>query len=111
MAYGSSQARVELQLPANATVTAIQDLSRVFDLAHSLRKSWILNSLSKARDGSGVLMDTSRVFYYGATTGIDFFFFKLNEFFYIYSCTIAVFVKAWHAEDLETALCWEAGKC
>ena len=52
----------ELQLPGytTATATATQDLSRVCDLQHSLRQHQILNLLSRARDGTCVLMDTSQ---------------------------------------------------
>ena len=38
------------QLPAYATGTATPDLSRVWDLHHSSRQSWILHPLSEARD-------------------------------------------------------------
>ena len=40
----------ELQPPAHARATAMQDLSRVSSLHHSSRQRWILNPLSKARD-------------------------------------------------------------
>ena len=62
-AYGNSQAKgqveSELQLPAYTTATATQDPSHVFDLHHSSWQHWILNPLSKARDRTHVLMDTS----------------------------------------------------
>ena len=51
----------ELLLPAYTTATATQDLSCICDLHHSSWQCQILNSLSKARDGTCVLMDTSRV--------------------------------------------------
>ena len=35
VAHGGTQARVKLQLPANATATAIGDPSRICDLHHS----------------------------------------------------------------------------
>ena len=52
MAYGSSQARVklELQLLAYTTATAVPDLSRVCDLYHSSQQCPILKPLSKAGD-------------------------------------------------------------
>ena len=40
----------ELQLQANATAIAMQDLSRVFDLHPSSQQCQILNPLSEARD-------------------------------------------------------------
>ena len=60
-AYGSSQARVEseLQLPACATATATQDPSCICDPHHSSQQL-ILNPLSRARNGSHIVMDTSR---------------------------------------------------
>ena len=53
----------ELRLPAYATATAMPDPSRVFDLHHTLHQHRILNSLSKARDRTHVLMDTSWAHY------------------------------------------------
>ena len=51
-AYGSSQAKVklELQLPAYTTATATWDLSHVCDPHHNSQQCWILNPLSRARD-------------------------------------------------------------
>ena len=43
------------------TATATQDPSRVCDLYHSLRQRQILNPLSKTRDRTRNLMDTSQV--------------------------------------------------
>ena len=57
---------LELELPAYATATANQDLSRVCDLYHSSQQCWILNPLSEARDGTNILMDTSWVCYHWA---------------------------------------------
>ena len=51
----------ELQLPAFATAPAMRDLSNVCDLHHSFWQHRILNPLSKARDGTLILMDTSPV--------------------------------------------------
>ena len=42
--------KLELQLPAYTTGTAMQDLSRFCNLHHSSWQCWILNPLSKARD-------------------------------------------------------------
>ena len=52
-----------LQLPAYTTVTATGNPRCICDLHPSLRQHPILNPLSKARDQSWVLMDTSRVCY------------------------------------------------
>jgi len=66
----------ELQLPAYTTATATSHPSRVCDLHHSSWQHWILNPLSKARDGTHTLMVRSRIRFHGATTGTPFFFFN-----------------------------------
>ena len=52
---------LELQLPAFAIATATQDPGHICDLHHSSQQCQILNPLSKARDQTCVLMDTSGV--------------------------------------------------
>jgi len=59
----------ELQLPAYTTATATRDLSRVWDL-HRTTQCWIINPLSKARDGTYLLMDTSQIPFHWGMTGI-----------------------------------------
>ena len=61
MEVPSLEVELELQLPAYATATAMWDLSHVCDLQHSSGQRRILNPLSKASDGTHVLMDASRV--------------------------------------------------
>ena len=51
----------ELQLLAYTTATAKQDLSHVCHVHHSSQQWQILNPLSKARDQTHVLIDTSQV--------------------------------------------------
>ena len=51
----------ELQLQVYTTATATPDPSCICNLHHSLQQHWILNPLSKARDGTHILMDTSQV--------------------------------------------------
>ena len=53
---------LELQLTAYTIAIATPDLSCVCDLHHSSWQRWILNSLSKARDQTGILMDPSQVY-------------------------------------------------
>ena len=53
----------KLQLLAYATATAIPDLSHVCDQHHSPWQHGILNPLSKARDRTLVLTDTSWIHY------------------------------------------------
>ena len=50
---------LELQLPAYTTATATPDPSHVWDLHHSSQQHQILNPLSRARDQTHILMDTS----------------------------------------------------
>ena len=52
-------AESELQLPTYATATATQDPSQIYNLHHSSWPHWILNPLSKTRDQTCILMDTS----------------------------------------------------
>ena len=61
----------ELQMPAytTATVTAMQDLSRVCDLHHSSWQCWILNPLSEARYQTHNLMLPSQIHFCCAMTG------------------------------------------
>ena len=60
---------LELQLSATATATAMPDLSCISSLCQSSWQHWIINSLSKARDQTHILMDFSWVPYHRATTG------------------------------------------
>ena len=55
---------LELQRLAYATATAMCDPSRVFDLHHTSQQYRILNPLSKARDQTRILLDTSQVHYH-----------------------------------------------
>ena len=86
VAYGSSQARVdsELQLLAytRATTTTTGDLSCVYCLHHNSWQCWILIPLSKARDQTCVLMDTSRVCSCWATMGILHMNFRIGFLFF-----------------------------
>ena len=51
----------ELQLLAYATATIMPDLSHIWDLPHSLWQYRILNQVSKVRNQTRILMDTSWV--------------------------------------------------
>ena len=51
----------ELQLPAYTAAPATRDLSFVCHLHHSSQQRWSLNPLSKARDQTQILMDSSRI--------------------------------------------------
>ena len=54
---------LELQLPVYTIATAMRDPNRICDPHHSSWQHRILNSLSKARDQTPVLMVTSQVRY------------------------------------------------
>ena len=66
----------ELQLPADTTATAAQDLSRVCDLHHSSRQCQVPDPLSKARNQTCILMDASWIHFHCATMGTP-----INAFF------------------------------
>ena len=57
----------ELQLPVYTT--AMQDPNRICDLHHSSQQCQIPDPLSEARDGTSILMDTSRIRFCCVTTG------------------------------------------
>ena len=59
----------ELQLPAYAIGTAMQDQSHVYDLHHSSRQRRIPNPLSKARDRTHNLMVPRQIHFCCAMTG------------------------------------------
>ena len=59
----------ELQLPAEATATAMQDLNHVYNLHHSSWQRRILNPLSVARNRTHNLMVTSRILFRCTTVG------------------------------------------
>ena len=59
----------ELQLPAYATATAMQDLSHIYDLHHNSWHSHILNPLSEARDWTHNLIVPSRIHFCCTTMG------------------------------------------
>ena len=71
VAYDVPQLGVEseLQLPAYTTATATPDTSCICNLHHSSRQWPILNPLSKARDRTCILMDSSQVCFHWSTTG------------------------------------------
>ena len=54
---------LELQLLAYTTATAMPKLSHLWDLHHRSQQCWILNPLSRDRDRTLVLIDTSWVCY------------------------------------------------
>ena len=71
---------LELQLLAYSTAIATWDPSLVCTIHHSSQWSRILKPLSKARDQTHILMDTSWVCYCWVTTGTPMYSF-------LYSCS------------------------
>ena len=67
----------ELQLPASATAIATPGPSCMCNLHHSSGQCWILNPLTRARDQTQILMDTSQVRYCWTTTGTPLVFYFL----------------------------------
>ena len=61
--------KLELQLLAYSTATAMPDLSRSCNLHHSSLQHWILNPLNGARDQTCILMGTSGFLTCWATAG------------------------------------------
>ena len=79
MAHGSSQARGQIRATAYATATAIQDLSRSYNLHHSSWQHQTLNPLSEARDQIRVLIDPSWLRHDGSSSKI-----YLKNLFFIF---------------------------
>ena len=70
---------VESELWLLATATAIANCyASVCDLHHSSWQRWIPHPLSKARDLTHILMDTSQICFCCATMGTTIFGFKLQ---------------------------------
>ena len=94
---------LKLQLLAPATVTATPDLSNVCNPHHSSQQRWIVNPLSKARDGTrtGILMDTTQVRYHWATVGtlgVSFQLFLIQLYFF---SELAIFQLGAYLIDLQ----------
>ena len=61
---------LELELLAYTTAIAMQDQSHVRELHYSSQQCWIPNPVSKARDQTHILMDTSQIHFHCTTMGI-----------------------------------------
>ena len=59
----------ELQMLANATATAMWDPSQVCNLHQSSQQCWIPDPLSKARDQTLILTDSSWIHFHCITKG------------------------------------------
>ena len=89
------EVELELYPLAYATATAVPDPSCICDLHHISWQHWILNPLSKARDWTCVLMDTSQVDYRWAMMGTpSFAYFKIELFvFLLLSCKLSIYIS------------------
>ena len=67
----------KLYLLACATATATPHPSHVFNLHHHSWQQRLLNPLSKARDRTCILMDTSQIHFRWATMGTPLFLFLM----------------------------------
>ena len=93
----------ELQLLAYTTATATQNPSCFCDLHHSSRQCWIPNPLSKARNQTCILMDTSQIHFlsHDANSQILYFMLSMGQFNEIsVECTLDKKGKAFHVELL-----------
>ena len=63
------EVKLELQLPTTATATATWDPICICNLHHTSWQRWIPNPLSKARDWTCILMNTSQICFHWATIG------------------------------------------
>ena len=78
---------LELQLWAYTTATATLDPNHVCNLHHSSGQCWNLNALSKARDQTHILMDTSwglNLLSYNRNSIYGFFSNHSNNYVYVY---------------------------
>ena len=89
----------ELQLLAYATAIAMWDLSHVCDLHHSSWQCQILNPLSKARDRTPILTDTSQVCYHWATMGTPLIHISKCHFSWnLKSFHVWLFIFSWYIQ-------------
>ena len=89
MAYENSQARGRIRAAAASlytTATATWDPSHLCNLYHRSRQHWILNPLSKARNQTCVLMDTSQIRFHWTVMGTPIPFLNGSLFSISYLC-------------------------
>ena len=79
----------ELQLPAYTTTTEMPDPSHIYNLHHSSQQYCIPNPMSKARDWTCILMDTSCIQNPMSHNG-NFIHKFLNAFLYIFNTCIFI---------------------
>ena len=106
----------EVQLLVYATATAMPDLSCFWDLHTSSWQCRIFNPLSKAKDQTHILMDTSQVHYHWATMGTPHFVFSFTtpstfniycEFYASLSLPIKI-LALWEQESHFVHLCFHS---
>ena len=82
--------KLELQLQAYTTATAMPDLSFICYLYHSLWQRQILNPLTEAGDQTRILVDTHLVINPLATMGTPIIFFFLTPLFFCRDFCVSV---------------------
>ena len=86
--------KLELQLPACTTGTAMPVSSCICDLCYSLWQHWILNLLSEARDQTCILMETVGFLTHLATMWTPVLFFCFCFCFFQY-CVVGGSCISW----------------
>ena len=88
------EVKLELQVPATATTTAMQDPSSICSLHHSSGQRQILNPLSEVRDWTCILMDTSQVCFHCTTTGTPTYCILYTPLFSYCISTVCMYERA-----------------
>ena len=92
--------KLKLQQLAYTTATATRDPSSVCDLHCSFWHRWILNPLSKTRDGTHILTDTSRV--HNPLSHNKNSHFSLKTFLFYFYFSIFFFLRASHCLPMQS---------
>ena len=87
--------KLELQLLAYTTATAMPDSSQFCNLHGSFQYYWIFNPLSKARKWTHILMDTSWVCDHWTTMGTPFLCSKINNSLFLTSGSCVNSTSLW----------------
>ena len=114
--------KLDLQLPAYTTAASMLDPSHICELHHSLKKHWILNPLSKARDRTFTswtlcwllnLLSHNRNSWSFSSWSKEsaLAFLVYNSILYL-TCPLPAVHYAWVAvESIETRLKWRTTHC
>ena len=95
-------------MPAYARATAMPDPSHVCGLYHSSRQCQIFNPLSKARDQTHILMDTSLIRFHCTTPGAPTRFCFIIVTIYLFICPPHCYQIGFPKLHHHTPGCWAA---